>query len=131
MKCPSCGKELEKDVDFCYFCGDELPENAEAIDSQDKKSNEKGEIDIQFEEAAEEVNEYENEVSYAVESKVGKAIKVLSVIFIILGVIGSLIIMGESFVTGLAVLLVSVLTGLFAYGIGEIVALLTSINHKI
>lgn len=130
MKCPNCGKKLEEDVEFCYFCGSELSENAEESIIRGENSNVKANAEVYIEET-EEAYEDENKASYAVDSAVGKAIKALSVIFIILGVIGSLIIMGESFATGLAVLLVSLLTGLLAYGIGEIVALLTSINHKL
>ena len=130
MKCPNCGKKLEEDVEFCYFCGSELSENAVESIIRGENSNVKANAEVYIEET-EEAYEDENKASYAADSAVGKAIKALSVIFIILGVIGSLIIMGESFVTGLAVLLVSLLTGLLAYGIGEIVALLTSINHKL
>ena len=131
MICPSCGNKLENDVDFCYFCGSELHGISDNSHVPSEESNEKYYEPIYTETPAEESLENEEVVSYAIGSGVGKAIKVLSVIVIILSVIGSLVIMGESFVTGMAVLLVSILTGLLAYGIGEIVSLLTSINHKL
>ena len=71
-------------------------------------------------------------VSGGSKSSVAQVIKVLSVILIILSVIGSLYIMSEDYVeVGLAMLLVSGLTGALAYGIGEICEQLTQINSKI
>lgn len=68
----------------------------------------------------------------SVSSSVGSAIKAVSVIVIILSVIGSFIIMGNAgFAIGAAVLIVSLLTGLLAYGIGEICTLLTRMDYRI
>lgn len=67
-----------------------------------------------------------------VSSTIGSAIKVVAVIVIILSVICSVIIMiSAGVVTGVAVLIGSLFTGLLAYGIGEICTLLTRMDYRI
>lgn len=65
------------------------------------------------------------------DSTVGKIIKSLSLIVLILSTIGALVIMVNVEVSiGLAVLLIDLLFGMVSYGIGEICSLLASINSK-
>ena len=81
------------------------------------------------------INDYvENGGNYVDDgsSTVGKMIKVLAIIVLVLSVIGSFVIMGQlGAPIGIASLIVSVLTSLLAYGIGEIVCVLREINDKI
>ena len=63
-------------------------------------------------------------------STVGAAIKMLSIIVLVLCVIGSFVVMGETVVVGLAMLIVSVLFCLISYGVGEIICLLKDIKNK-
>lgn len=64
-------------------------------------------------------------------STVGVAIKSLSVIVLVLCVIGSLVVIGETLAVGLAMLIMSVLFCLLAYGVGEIICLLKDIKNKL
>ena len=32
MKCPSCGRELNEDVNFCYYCGHSFRENINSME---------------------------------------------------------------------------------------------------
>lgn len=103
----------------------ELFENADAEISDKLKS-----LDNQNSNQTVEPQSYRYEEDAT--SGVGSAIKTVSVIVIIISVIGSFVIMsGAGFPVGAAVLIVSVLTGLLAYGIGEICTLLVKINSKI
>ena len=63
-------------------------------------------------------------------STVGATIKMLSIIVLVLCVIGSFVVIGETFVVGLAMLIVSVLFCLLSYGVGEIICLLKDIKNK-
>lgn len=63
-------------------------------------------------------------------STVGAAIKMLSIIVLVLCVIGSFVVIGETFVVGLAMLIVSILFCLLSYGVGEIICLLKDIKNK-
>ncbi len=63
-------------------------------------------------------------------SGIGYAIKVVSVIVLVLATIGSIIIMKENIATGLVYLLLSILFGLLCFGIGEICTRLASIDEK-
>lgn len=64
-------------------------------------------------------------------STVGMAIKGLSIIVLVLCVIGSLVVIGETLAVGLAMLIMSVLFCLLAYGVGEIICLLKDIKNKL
>ena len=138
MKCQNCGKEIDEGVDFCYFCGSAF--NDDGNDNMDNLQNEEIESEcktthMNTQEAKIEIEtSYDDDkdaIIYATSSSVGKAIKVLSIIVLVLSAIGSFVIMGETFAIGVAALLISILTSLLSYGIGEIVCLLTSINHKL
>lgn len=63
-------------------------------------------------------------------STVGSAIKMLSIVVLVLCVMGSFVVMGETLVVGLAMLIVSVLFCLLSYGVGEIICLLKDIKNK-
>ena len=69
-------------------------------------------------------------VSNQSSSTVGATIKTLSIIVLVLCVIGSFVVIGETFVVGLAMLIVSVLFCLLSYGVGEIICLLKDIKNK-
>lgn len=64
-------------------------------------------------------------------SIVGMVIKCLSIIVLVLCVIGSLVVIGETLAVGLAMLIISLLSCLLAYGIGEIICLLKEIKNKL
>ena len=98
---------------------------AELPESLNMKGKSASEPDVQ---SSTEVYRYSEEPI----SGVGSAIKVVSVIVIILSVIGSFVIMAEAgFAIGAGILVVSLLMGLLAYGIGEICSLLISIKSKV
>lgn len=63
-------------------------------------------------------------------STVGAAIKALSIIVLVLCVIGSFVVIGETLVVGLAMLIFSVLFCLLSYGVGEIICLLKEIKNR-
>lgn len=68
----------------------------------------------------------------AITSPVGTAIKLISVVVIILSIIGSAIVMiNAGFSSGTPILIASLLAGLLAYAIGEICTLLTRIDYRI
>ena len=129
--CPKCNKryflddkDIKSDVfqnEFrCEFCGagynDDTPVNDTASTNHTHTEN----------------KTYTNITTIAKSSSstVGAAIKSLSIIVLILCVIGSLVVMGETAV-GLAMLIMSVLFCLLAYGVGEIICLLKDIKNKL
>ena len=65
------------------------------------------------------------------ESSIGKSIKVMAYIFLALSMLGSFIIMSNSFAIGLASMLLSAMGCFLCIGIGEICNLLNSINNKL
>lgn len=66
------------------------------------------------------------------ESSIGKTIKTISFIFLVLSIIGSLVIfVSLGFVIGLIALLSSLLGCCLCIGVGEICNLLNSINNKL
>ncbi|MBD5095984.1 MAG: zinc ribbon domain-containing protein [Lachnospiraceae bacterium] len=133
IKCPKCGKEIEDDMDFCYHCGKVINGNAEIFKENIKndEGNQKStttNAHVLNEDYIENGGNYVDEGS----SIVGKMIKTLSIVVLVLSVIGSFVIMGElGAPIGIASLIVSVLTSLLAYGIGEIICVLREINTKI
>ncbi len=65
-------------------------------------------------------------------SGVGSAIKAVAICVIILSAIGSCVMMSElEIVVGIATLIVSLLFGLVAFGIGEICTLLTRMDSRL
>lgn len=58
-------------------------------------------------------------------------IKCLSIIVLVLSIIGSLVVIGETLAFGLAMLIMSILFCLLAYGVGEIICLLKGIKNKL
>lgn len=130
VKCPKCGKQIEDDVEFCYHCGADFGEEEITEEVREKfttnVSNDKNAV--LSDDYVENGGNYVDDGS----STVGKMIKVLAIIVLVLSVIGSFVIMGQlGAPIGIASLIISVLTSLLAYGIGEIVCVLREINAKI
>ena len=122
IKCPKCGKEIEEDAEFCYYCGEELTlyENKPYNNTANTTNN------VSYK------SETKQESSSAEESSVAGIIKVVSMIILVLSVIGSFVIWKEAGAPlGIASLLVSVLTSLLAYGVGEIISVLHEISSKL
>ena len=76
-------------------------------------------------------NSYKSDTDFNGESSIGKNIKTISYIFLILSIIGSVIIMSGNFMIGLIALLACLLECFLCIGIGEICNLLNSINNKL
>lgn len=133
IKCPKCGKEIEEDMDFCYHCGEVINAgNEELNESVGREEVNPKSIETKTQVLSE--NYVENGGNYVDDgsSTIGKIIKTLSIIVLVLSVIGSFVIMGElGAPVGIATLIISVLTSLLAYGIGEIICVLREINSKI
>ena len=65
-------------------------------------------------------------------SGIGSALKIVAIIIIVLTAIGSIAMMGElGFAAGLALLLVCLLIGLIAFGIGEMCTVLKRIDSRL
>ncbi len=131
MKCRACGKEVEDDMTFCYYCGaslsDDSAQTADAEDVVKGVGKTLGGVDERKALPQEKA------------SSVGDAIKKTAIILAVLSAIGAIIIgvvYGKA-VPGLGVgiafggVVVSVIGGLLIYGFGEIISLLTSINNKL
>ena len=130
IKCPQCGMPVEDDVDFCYHCGEILKETPEES-SEDTNTDMKNENEISDSVDKEHRSDEENHMDDS-SSTVGGLIKVLAIIVLILSVIGSFVLMDSMGVAiGVISLIISVLTSLLAYGIGEIVCILKEINSKL
>ena len=133
IKCPKCGKEIEDDMDFCYHCGEVFNVGNEELN----ESIGREEVNPKSLETKSQVlseNHVENGGNYIDDgsSIIGKIIKTLSIIVLVLSAIGSFVIMGELGVpVGIVTLIISVLTSLLVYGIGEIICVLREINSKI
>ena len=131
MKCRVCGKELEDDVTFCYYCGASLGDDSGQ--TTDEEGQEKW--DGKMPKCAGEAQSPPKEER----SSVGGAIKKVAIVLAVLSMIGSItigVVYGKA-VPGLGIgiafggIVVSVLGGLLVYGFGEIIALLTSIDNKL
>lgn len=132
IKCPKCGKEIEDDMDFCYHCGEVINGSAEVFKENIKNEGNQKSSTTNARVLSEDYVENDGNHVDDGSSTVGKIIKTLSIIVLVLSVIGSFVIMGElGAPIGIASLIVSVLDSLLAYGIGEIVCILKEINSKI
>ena len=124
MKCHKCGHEIPDGNEYCQFCGlkidkmrmkdvieEIMPDDEDGIIVKEKEDNSIEQADS--------------------DSVIGSAIKVFSVIIMILGVIGAIALVGALGV-GIAVVsgVINLLVGMLCYGIGEICCLLKSINAK-
>ena len=129
--CPKCGNKFYldnndiKSADFqrefhCSSCGAGYNGNAGDAISQFDDTTEQQSTNIAFTRTCEDTS-----------SAVGSAIKVLSVIVLVLCVIGSIVAFNESVVIGLVILIVSVLSCLLSYGVGEIICILKDIKNKL
>ena len=134
MKCPKCGKDgVSHSATICFGCGYNLKDHFDQLRKQEQAEKERAQrIRDALQRDAQPTSKGNTaSPSSAVSSTVGTTIKIVSVIVLVLCVIGSLVVIGESFAIGLAMLIVSVLFGLLSYGIGEIVCLLQDIKEKI
>ena len=120
-ECPKCKNKLvvsEYDSDVFVHLSDEDKQRVakRVFDADDVK-------EFLVDDGKEEVSK---------NSKVGNSIKALATVVIILSVIGSFIIMiGAGLPMGIAALIMSLLFGFLAYGIGEICTLLASIDYRL
>lgn len=103
MVCEKCGKMVPDGQEYCVFCGIPVKDG-----------------DLQDDVVDESV------------SKCGNAIKVLAVLLMILGCIGSVafgIKLGGAYL--ISSLLIVFIVGMMCYGVGEICCLLKSIDSKL
>lgn len=137
MKCPKCGKDgVSNSATMCYGCGYNLKDHFDQLRKREQTERAEKERAQRIRDALQKdvqpaSKENAESPSSAALSTVGTAIKIVSIITLVLCVIGSLIVIGESFAIGLAMLIMSVLFGLISYGIGEIICLLREIKEKI
>ena len=136
MKCTNCEAELEDGLEFCYFCGtsfSDAGDDGEEIENINTNILIEPEKKKDYSKKEQVVTEtLDNIMSiYERESIIGKAIKVLSIIILVISVSLAIVLMLKNFEIGLAALLASLLISILAYGIGEIICLLTSINYRL
>ena len=132
MKCPKCGKDVSHSATMCYGCGYNLKDHFDQLRKQEQAKRERAQrISDALQKDVQPVSKGNTESSSSASSTVGTAIKIVSVITLVLCVIGSLVVIGESFAIGLAILIMSILFGLLSFGIGEIICLLQEINARI
>lgn len=134
MKCPKCGRDgISNSATMCFGCGYNLKDHFDQLRKQEQAEKERAQrIRDTLQKDVQSTSKGNAESpSSAASSTVGTAIKMVSIIALVLCVIGSIIVIGESFAIGLAMLIVSVLFGLISYGIGEIICLLREIKEKI
>lgn len=134
MKCPKCGKDgVSHSATICFGCGYNLKDHFDQLRKQEQAENERAQrIRNAIQKDVQPVSKGNTESpSFAASSTVGTAIKIVSIITLVLCVIGSLVVIGESFSIGLAMLIMSVLFGLLSFGIGEIICLLQEIKARI
>lgn len=134
MKCPKCGQDgISNSATICFGCGYNLKDHFDQIRKQEQAEKERAQrIRDTLQKDIRPASKGNAEAPSSVASPpIGTAIKMVSIIALVLCVIGSLIVIGESFAIGLAMLIMSVLFGLISYGIGEIICLLWEIKEKI
>lgn len=132
MKCPKCGKDVSHSATMCYGCGYNLKDHFDQLRKQEQAEKERAQsIRNAIQKDVQSVSKGNAESSSSASSTIGTTIKIVSIIVLVLCVIGSLIVIGESFAIGLAILIMSVLFGLLSFGIGEIICLLQEINARI
>jgi hypothetical protein len=128
IKCPGCGKEIENDVDFCYYCGASIGSNEDEFSVANDNQ-----VVIEKQMITEATNN-EQEADYSVSTglTVAELIKIISLVVLALSIIGSFIIWVKLGVAvGIACLIISVLNSLLAYGVGEIICVLHEISSKL
>lgn len=140
MKCPSCGKIIEDGSEFCYWCGESFEETAPQGTPAEKQKaenrtaapsgNNREAVNVVRQDKnrtalpPEESNESKTSVS-------GILIEVFSLLLMFGGMIGGIVILTrEMTAIGLGLLAGSLVCGLFGFGFGRIICLLTSINAK-
>lgn len=132
MKCPKCGKDVSHSATMCYGCGYNIKDHFDQLHKQEQAEKERAQrIRNALQKDVQPVSKGNAEFSSSASSTVGTAIKIVSLIVLVLCVIGSLVVIGESFAIGLAMLIMSVLFGLLSFGVGEIICILREIKEKI
>ena len=132
MKCPKCGKDVSHSATMCYGCGYNIKDHFDQLRKQEQAEKERAQrIRNALQKDVHPVSKGNAESSSSASSTVGTAIKIVSLIVLVLCVIGSLVVIGESFAIGLAMLIMSVLFGLLSFGVGEIICILREIKEKI
>jgi uncharacterized membrane protein YkgB len=117
---------------MCYGCGYNLKDHFDQLRKQEQAEKERAQrIRNAIQKDVQSVSKGNAESSSSASSTIGTTIKIVSIIVLVLCVIGSLVVIGESFAIGLAILIVSVLFGLLSFGIGEIICLLQEIKARI
>ena len=115
--CENCYEENEATRTTCKNCGAKLYRGGLGGKVQSR--------------ATEQKNDYSGNY-YKKENKVALAIKIISIVASVIGVIASLTLFGSSYTEDLAIiyLIVSIVGGIFSYALGEIIQLLEDIKNK-
>lgn len=107
MNCYKCGHEVPEGQVYCQFCGLKLG-------NEDEKE--------QTSTSSEQITN---------DSVIGSALKVFSIILVIVDVFGSIILAGKlGNAVAVAIFVADLLVCMLCYGIGEICCLLKSIDSK-
>ena len=139
MKCPSCGKIIEDDSTFCYWCGETFSEPAvpdTAAEKRESGPSKEKRTPARQNAIKPEMNRTASLPDKSFERKTsvsGILIEIVSLLLLCCGTIGGIVVAlsrGQTAI-GLGVLAGSLIIGLFGFGFGRIICLLTSINAKI
>lgn len=108
MNCYKCGHEVPDGQEYCQFCGLKL-----------EKAGNKEQVLTASEQTSRD-------------SSIGSALKVFSIILMVVDVFGSIILAGKlGGAVAIAIFVADLLICMLCYGIGEICCLLKSINAKL
>lgn len=115
--CENCYEENEATRTTCKNCGAKLYRGGLGGKVQSR--------------ATEQKNDYSGNY-YKKENKVALAIKIISIVASVIGVIASLTLFGSSYTEDLAIiyLIVSIVGGIFSYALGEIIQKLQNIEDN-
>lgn len=135
MKCKNCGEELTQDmidVNLCWFCGDIIDENFSDQSAEATKPVTSNSDSIKANSSKDDDNSLNDK------NIVGTVLKILGVIILIFGTIGSFILADSderyysfSFVLFISYEFAALLSGFLLIGFAEIIQLLASINSKL
>ena len=123
---PNSGRMVCSDCENTLVCTDLSVDVWRQMTDEEKEEKKKEFMNISD-------NSYKANTDSSGESSIGKTIKTISYIFLVLSIIGSFVLMasGLGFAVGLVALLMSALECCLCVGIGEICNLLNSINNKL
>lgn len=124
MKCYKCGREVPDGQDCCQFCNTKFDKKQMKDVMNEIMGYGENEGETQDEEQTSPIQE--DSVS-----TIGNAIKVFSVIVLIVSIIGTIVLTGSlGIAVSVAIIVVDLLIFMLCYGIGEICCLLKSIDAK-